>query len=149
MADKRISELSAITSVTSADVMPIVQNNATSKVTIQTLFTNIPTDISCVGKYVDASQPDAVTESGTISASTSITYVSNATINSVLLTLANGVQGQEKTIVCIGLANPIVLTPSILIGATHITFSNVGHTCKLQYLNGAWYILSLFGATIS
>lgn len=149
MADKKISELTAATSVSTTDVVPIVQGTVTKKITPVVLFGNIPTDIKYAGIIVETGTPDTV-QSGAVSVLTAITYLSNITTSDTTVTLADGIQGQEKTFVCtVRTTNNIVLTPTNLAGAsTTITFSAVGQTCKLKFMNNEWCIMSVFGASI-
>lgn len=77
-------------------------------------------------------------------------FTSTATGNA--LTLADGVEGQIKTIVYVAEAagaDTGVLTPTNLGAGTTITFTNVGDACVLQFLNTDWWAISLRGATLA
>jgi hypothetical protein len=68
------------------------------------------------------------------------------------LTLADGVEGQLKTIVYVAEAagaDTGVLTPTNLGAGTTITFTNVGDACVLQFLDTEWWAISLRGATLA
>lgn len=68
------------------------------------------------------------------------------------LTLANGVEGQLKTIVYVAETaggDTGVLTPANLGAGTTITFNAVGDACTLQFLNTDWWAISLRGAVLA
>lgn len=77
-------------------------------------------------------------------------FTSTATGNA--LTLADGTEGQIKTIVYVAEAagaDTGVLTPTNLGAGTTITFTNVGDACVLQFLDADWWAISLRGATLA
>lgn len=77
-------------------------------------------------------------------------FTSTATGNA--LTLADGVEGQIKTIVYVAEAagaDTGILTPSNLGAGTTITFNNVGDACVLQFLGTDWWAISLRGAVLA
>jgi hypothetical protein len=150
MADKKISELTAATSVSLTDVLPIVQVTSTKKITPVVLFGNIPTDVKYAGFIAETGTPDTVA-TGAASITTAITYLSNVGGSLATVTLANGVQGQEKTFLMTArTSNDIDLVPANLIGTdTKITFSAVGQTVKLKFMNSQWCVLSVYGAVVS
>ena len=66
------------------------------------------------------------------------------------LTLANGTNGQIKTIVCTAVtaAGTATLTPTTCSGFTTVAFTAAGQTLTLQYFTtGGWHLLSVRGAT--
>ncbi len=72
------------------------------------------------------------------------------TINGVnAATLANGTNGQIKTIVCtaVTVGGTATLTPTTANGFTTVAFTAAGQTLTLQYFTtGGWVILSVRGA---
>ena len=77
-------------------------------------------------------------------------FTSTATGNA--LTLADGVEGQIKTIVYVAEAagaDTGVFTPTNLGAGTTITFTDVGDACVLQFLGSDWWAISLRGATLA
>jgi len=77
-------------------------------------------------------------------------FTSTATGNA--LTLADGVEGQLKTIVYVAEAaggDTGILTPSNLGAGTTITFNAVGDACVLQFLGSDWWAISLRGAVLA
>lgn len=68
------------------------------------------------------------------------------------LTLADGVEGQLKTIVYVAEtagADTGILTPTNLGAGTTITFNAVGDACILQFLGTDWWAISLRGAVLA
>lgn len=93
----------------------------------------------------------SLTGSGAVNVSQPTTkFTSTATGNT--MTLADGVEGQIKTIVYVAEAagaDTGVLTPTNLGAGTTITFTNVGDACVLQFLGTDWWAVSLRGATLA
>jgi len=78
------------------------------------------------------------------SAVTNITTTGNAT-----LTLADGVQGQIKTITMSTDGGDAVLTPLNRSGYATITFNDVGDTVTLMFNNSKWNIIGYYGVSIA
>lgn len=101
------------------------------------------------GPCVEAAQ--ALTGAGAVNITQPVTkFTSTATGNA--LTLADGVEGQLKTIVYVAEAagaDTGILTPTNLGAGTTITFTNVGDACILQFLGTEWWAISLRGATLA
>ena len=77
-------------------------------------------------------------------------FTSTATGNA--LTLADGAQGQLKTIIYVAEAaggDTGVLTPTNLGSATTITFNAVGDSVTLQFAGTDWWVVGLRGATVA
>jgi hypothetical protein len=91
------------------------------------------------------SGPGAVNITGLVTAFTS-TAAGNA------LTLADGAQGQLKTIIYVAEAaggDTGILTPTNLGSATTITFNAVGDAVILQFAGTDWWIVGLRGAAVA
>ncbi len=101
------------------------------------------------GPVIEAVQ--ALSGAGAVNITQPVTkFTSTATGNA--LTLADGVEGQLKTIVYVAEAagaDTGVLTPTNLGAGTTITFTNVGDACVLQFLGTDWWAISLRGATLA
>jgi hypothetical protein len=77
-------------------------------------------------------------------------FTSTATGNA--LTLADGAQGQLKTIIYVAEAagaDTGILTPANLGSATTITFNNVGDSVTLQFAGTDWWVIGLRGAVVA
>jgi hypothetical protein len=78
------------------------------------------------------------------------TFTSTATGNA--LTLADGAQGQLKTIIYVAEAaggDTGVLTPSNLGSGTTITFNTVGDSVTLQFAGTDWWVVGFRGAVVA
>ena len=84
---------------------------------------------------------------GAVNLTTTITKFTS-TGASQALTLANGTNGQIKTIVHFVDGGSGVLTPTNLGNGTTITFTNVGDSCILQFVDTDWWVFSLQGAVL-
>lgn len=83
---------------------------------------------------------------------TSLTTAFTSTGTGNALTLANGAQGQLKTIIYVAEAagsNTGVLTPTNLGSATTITFNAVGDSVILQFAGTDWWVIGLRGAVVA
>jgi len=85
---------------------------------------------------------------GAVNLTTTITKFTS-TGASQALTLANGTNGQIKTIVHFVDGGSGVLTPTNLGNGTTITFTNVGDSCILQFVDTRWWVFSLQGAVLA
>jgi hypothetical protein len=83
---------------------------------------------------------------------TTLATAFNSTAAGNALTLANGVEGQLKTIVYVSETaggDTGILTPANLGSATTITFNTVGDAVTLQYLGTDWWVVGLRGAVVA
>jgi hypothetical protein len=83
---------------------------------------------------------------------TTLATAFNSTAAGNALTLANGVEGQLKTIVYVSETaggDTGVLTPANLGSATTITFNAIGDAVTLQYLGTDWWVVGLRGAVVA
>jgi hypothetical protein len=93
--------------------------------------------------------PDTLSGAGAIPITTTTTaYTSTGAAQA--LTLANGTNGQVKTIVHDVDGGSGVLTPTTKTGFTTVTFNNAGDTVTLQYFTTrGWMVIGSFGAVIA
>ena len=148
MADKKISQLGTLSAPTGADIVPINNSGETKSVSLTTLFGKIPTDLGYSGIIKHNGTPQTIGASGAVDLTSEITYVDNQSGGVLALTLANGVHGQLKTLVCIGAVSNSTVTPTNA-GFTSFTFTAVNQTVTLRYLTNKWYIISSYGTTIN
>lgn len=76
---------------------------------------------------------------GAVDVTSRITEITSTGVNA--LTLANGSEGQRKTLVMIVDAGDATLTPTNLGNGTTITFNDAGDTAELVFTNGKWYMI--------
>lgn len=88
--------------------------------------------------------PQAILNANTaISVTHGVTKIANNAASTH--TLANGVEGQRKTIVCTVYTGDAVITPANLANGTTITLNAVGDACTLVFLGTEWWVESLYG----
>jgi hypothetical protein len=83
---------------------------------------------------------------------TALTTAFTSTATGNALTLADGAQGQLKTIIYVAEAaggDTGVLTPTNLGSATTITFNAVGDSVILQFAGSDWWVVGLRGAVVA
>jgi hypothetical protein len=83
---------------------------------------------------------------------TTLTTAFTSTGTGDALTLADGAQGQLKTIIYVAEAaggDTGVLTPTNLGSATTITFNAVGDSVTLQFAGTDWWVVGLRGAAVA
>jgi hypothetical protein len=87
--------------------------------------------------------------SGSLVVNTSAAITHITTTGSAALSFADGVAGQEKTLVMITDGGDAVLAPASKSGFTTITFNDVGDTVRLLFTNSKWHIIGSYGVTIA
>jgi len=83
---------------------------------------------------------------------TSLATAFTSTAAGNALTLADGAQGQLKTVIYVAEAaggDTGVLTPANLGSATTITFNNVGDSVTLQFAGTDWWVVGFRGAVVA
>lgn len=80
-----------------------------------------------------------LTGPGAVDVTSHVTHVATTGVDA--LTLADGLDGQEKYIVMITDGGAGTLTPSNLGNGTTLTFDDVGDSAHLLFTNGAWHFL--------
>lgn len=83
---------------------------------------------------------------------TTLTTAFTSSATGDALTLADGAQGQIKTIIYVAEAaggDTGVLTPTNLGSATTITFNDIGDSVTLQFAGTDWWVIGLRGAVVA
>lgn len=93
--------------------------------------------------------PQSLSGSGSLVANTSAAITHITTTGSATLSLADGVSGQEKTLVMITDGGDAVLAPATTSGFTTVTFNDVGDTVRLLFTNSKWHVIGSYGVTIA
>lgn len=114
---------------------------------VQTQASVTSTDLTLGGKVV-TSGIQALSGAGAIDVLNAITKVTTTGANA--LTLADGTNGQEKTIVMVVDGGDGTLTPTTKTGYTTITFNDLGDCVTLRfYTTLGWMVISNYGCTIA
>ena len=151
MADKKITQLTDLgDGLASVDLFHVVDDPSgtpiTKKITAEDVFNNVPTWIGL------ASTSQTITGDGSTSSAIEITNPVtevNATSGAAPVTLADGANGQIKTIINVSSSgtNAVTITPSNLRGYTSIVLNAPGETVTCMFKNSNWNIIAGNGYT--
>ena len=153
MADKKITQLTDLgDGLASVDLFHIVDDPSgtpiNKKITAEDVFNNIPTWIGL------NSTSQAITGDGSTSTAIEITNPVtevNATSAAAPVTLADGANGQVKTIINVSTSgtSAITITPSKLRGGTTVTLNAPGETATLMFKNSNWNVIGGYGFVVA
>ena len=153
MADKKITALTDLgNGLASVDLFHVVDDPTgtpiNKKVTAEDVFNNIP---SWLGLN---STSQSITGDGSTSTAINITAPVtevNATSAAAPCTLADGANGQIKTIINVSTSgtNAITITPSNLRGYATITLNAPGETVTCIFKNSNWNVIAGNGYVIA
>jgi hypothetical protein len=137
MADKKITALTDLsTGIASVDLFHVVDDPTgtpiNKKVSVANVFNRIPT-------FIATNSTEALTNTATaLSVSTAFSTVDSSG-GATGVSLAAGVAGQIKTVICTTAGNNITITPAATVGSgTTIVLDAVGETVTLMYTGTAW-----------
>ena len=135
--DKKITALTDLGSgIASADLFHIVDDPTgtpiNKKISAANVFNYIPT-------FIATNSTEALTNTSTaVSVSTAVSTVDSSG-GAVTVTLAAGVTGQLKTIICTTAGNNITVTPAATVGSgTTVVLDAAGESATLMYTGTAW-----------
>ena len=153
MADKKITQLTDLgDGLASVDLFHIVDDPSgtpiNKKITAEDVFNNVPTWLGL------NSTSQSLTADGSTSLAVNITTPVtevDATSAIATLTLADGANGQIKTIlnVSTGNTNVVTITPANLRGYTNILLNAPGESVTCIFKNSNWNIIAGNGYTTS
>ena len=146
MADKKITALTDLgTGLASADLFHVVDDPAgtpiNKKVSAENVFNNVPSWLG-LKQAVQALTGDGSTT--LVANVTSAITTVNATSATGTITLADGADGQIKTIINVSTSgtNNVVITPASFNGYTNITLNAPGETVTLLFKASKWHIIA-------
>ena len=153
MADKKITQLTDLgDGLASVDLFHVVDDPSgtpiNKKITAEDVFNNIPTWVGL------ASTSQTITGDGSTSSAVEITNPVtevNATSGAAPVTIADGANGQIKTIINVSSSgtNAVTITPSNLRGYTNILLNAPGESVTCMFKNSNWNIIAGNGYTTS
>lgn len=91
--------------------------------------------------------PQTLTGAGAVNLTTRVTWI--VTTGADALTLADGVEGQEKFIVMKTDGGDGTLTPTSFANGSTITFNDVGDSVHLLFTNASWHLMGSQGVAIA
>ena len=153
MADKKVTQLTDLgNALASVDLFHIIDDPSgtpiNKKVSAANVFNNVPTFLG-LGQ---ASQTLTGTGSGTLVADveSAVTEV-DATAGTAAVSLADGSNGQVKTVLNTSTAgtNVITITPTNLRGGTNVSLNASGETVTLLFKNSNWNVIAGNGFAIA
>jgi hypothetical protein len=122
----------------SSDVLP----NVSSGIQYNLGSATNPWNVQYLQKLVTITT--SVTNAASLNTS-GISYIDGST--STTLSLANGIEGETKTIVAIATpTGTIVITPDTFLNGTSISFTTVSQSATMIYTSAGWSITSSFGS---
>ena len=152
MADKKITALTDLgDSLATADLFHVVDDPSgtpiNKKISAENVFNNIP---SWLGLAQTSQTITADASSQVANVTTAVTEV-NATAATGAISLADGADGQVKTIINISTSgtNNIVVTPTNLRGGATITLNAEGETITLLFKNAKWSVIAGNGYVVA
>ena len=153
MADKKVTQLTDLgDGLAAVDLFHVVDDPSgtpiNKKITAEDVFNNIPTWVGL------NSTSQSITGDGSTSTAIEITNAVtevNATSAGAPCTLADGANGQIKTIINVstGGSNNVNIVPSNLRGGTTIVLNAPGETVSLMFKNSNWNIIAGNGYAVS
>jgi len=153
MADKKITQLTDLgDGLASVDLFHIVDDPSgtpiNKKITAADVFNNIPTWVG----FNSTSQ--AITGDGSTSTAIEVTNPVtevDATSAAAPVTLADGANGQIKTIINVSTSgtNAITITPANLRGGSTVILNAVGETVTLIFKNSNWNVMGGHGFVVA
>jgi len=137
MADRNITQMPVAAGITSTDLLYLYGGNISQRLTIGTMFSDIPVQVKALS-FLESATPQALTAAGVVSLSTPVTKVSTSGTG-YSVTMNDGQQNQEKTIVMSGGTNTVTITGNIVGGSVELR--EIGDAVLLKYIDSQWYIL--------
>jgi hypothetical protein len=141
MADSKVTDLTAATSVNSADVLYLIQTNTDKKISISTLLANLPNTLTQFSGLlaVGLNNPQTIANSGTVNATTFMTVITN-TAGTYSLSLTDGTyQGQLKLIMCSSASGSTSITSNLK--GCNAAFTEAGQTLLLVWYQTDWWVI--------
>ena len=149
MADKKVTQLTDLgNALASVDLFHVIDDPAgtpiNKKIAAEDVFNNMPTWLGV------AQTSQALTADGAADVTSAVTEV-NATAGTGAVSLADGANGQIKTILdtATGGTNAITITPTSLRGGTNITLNAEGETVTLLFKNSNWNVIAGHGYVVA
>lgn len=139
MADTRVSELAAATTVNGGDLLYVVQTNTSKKATVSTLFANAG-NVTLKGNVNLDTNIQTLASPGIIDLTKQITHLV-ADASGGDLVIYPGTSSQLKVVVMTSTAGGTYYIKGNIANNANVTFNNVGDTATMLYTNSKWYLI--------
>ena len=153
MADKKVTALTDLgDALAAADLFHVVDDPSgtpiNKKISAADVFNNIPSFLSL--KQTSQSITGDGSTSSAVDVTSPVTEI-DATSAAAPVTLADGANGQIKTIINVstGGTNAVTITPSNLRGHTSIILNAPGETVTCMFKNSNWNIIAGHNFTVA
>lgn len=138
MADSKVSELTAATSVGGSDLLYLVQSNTSKKITAANFFANIANATIKGTVNLDPST-QLLASPGIIDLTKPVTHLSSDASGGAI-TIPAGTTNQVKIIVMTATAGGTYTIGANIANSANVVFNNVGDTATLLYTNNKWFM---------
>lgn len=139
MADSKVSELTAATSVGGSDQLYLVQSNTSKRVTAATLFANAA-NVTLKGNITLDSCVQLLSSPGIIDTTKPITHLS-VDASGGTVTIPAGTASQVKIISLIASGGGTYTISSNIGGSANVVFDQIGDTATMLFTNNQWYVI--------
>lgn len=140
MADTKVSELTAATSIGGSDLLYLVQSNSSKKIAFSTIAQNLG-NVRLQGNIQLDNNIQTLTTPGTIDLTKQITHLTVDASNGVL-NIPQGSASQIKIVIMTSTAGgSYTLLKSNIGGNANVIFDTPGDTATLLFTNSKWYVI--------
>lgn len=139
MADSKVSELTAATSVGGSDLLYLVQTNTSKRITAANFFANAGNVVLKGNVAFDPSE-QLLSSPGIIDISKTITHLAVDAVGGNC-SIPAGKENQAKIIVLISSSGGTYTLKGNIVNNANVVFSAVGNTATLLYTNNKWFMI--------
>lgn len=137
MADSKVSELSAATSASAADLLYLVQSSTSKKITVANFCKSL-SNVTISGN-LSMSGVQTIAAAGQINLESIITHLVGDTVGGVL-TIPAGNSNQLKYVAYVSGTGTYTIYSNTA-GNAQISFNNAGDAATLLYTNSKWFMV--------
>jgi len=140
MADTKVSELPVATSVSDSDLLYLVQNVTSKRVTVGTLFQNL-NNVSLTGNVSYSSDVQTITYASEIDVNTPVTLLQADASGGELILPEATKENQIKILVMTSTEGGAYHITERIANGKYLSFYATGDTATLMYVAGNWYLI--------
>lgn len=139
MADSKVSELTAATSVGGSDLLYLVQSNTSKRITAANFFSNAA-NVTLKGNINIDSSVQSLASPGIIDLTKPVTQLS-ADATGGTITIPNGTTNQIKILTMTSTSGGTYFLSGNIAGSGNVAFDRVGDTATILYTNNKWFVI--------